>query len=119
MRKKSSKVKVAKGRSQLDEYAATDSDNELDDLFASGADRVGLTKDAKDSDDELDEEAVYNMDDEVRPATTLYTPNIPSAACSAACEPGSRLQGLLSNHYCCSSSHVSIDPGANLVAATA
>lgn len=65
MKKKSSKA--PKGRSQLDEFAMTDSDNELDDLFASGADRVGLTKDGGDSEDEIDEEAVYDMDDEVCP----------------------------------------------------
>lgn len=63
MKKKASKA--PKGRSQLDEYAMTDSDNELEDAFASGADRVGLTGGAGGSEDELDEEAVYDMDDEV------------------------------------------------------
>lgn len=85
MKKKPSKA--PRGRSQLDEYAKSDSDNELDDLFASGADRVGLSKNAADSDDELDEEAVYDMDDEVwyirLLLTSIKVAGSPQAACMA------------------------------------
>ncbi|WIA21610.1 hypothetical protein OEZ85_000794 [Tetradesmus obliquus] len=62
MKKKSSKA--PKGRSHLDELAMTDSDNEIEDGFAAGSDRIALEKGAAAGSDDIDEEAVYDLDDE-------------------------------------------------------
>jgi hypothetical protein len=63
MKKKSSKA--PKGSSHLDELAMTDSDNEIEDGFAAGSNRIALEKGAAADSDDIDEEAVYDLDDEV------------------------------------------------------
>lgn len=88
--KKGSKVRVPKGRSQLDEYAITDSDIEIDG-FAAGDDRIALAKGAGgDSEDEIDEEAVYDLDEVSCECSTM-------GSISSSATPRARRSGLPSS----------------------